>query len=216
MGRPKEILISRESAARAALAVIDEEGLNGVSIEKISRRINVSPSSLYHHFRDKSELLSEVARVILRDVSVPLPSADNWEENFIELCVATRRSLLMHPHAAPLLLQFFPRQLLLRTYDRAVAHYPFPPEWRMIAIEGAEKLTFGSALFEASALARGMPTMPEHEAGDYPYLSEAIEACRLDEEEIFIETLRSLLAGIADRYKQHGAAGAKRKRKTPK
>src|SRR5262245_49672424 len=105
-------MISRERAARAALGVIDAQGLDALSLALVARHLGVKAPSLYHHFRDKAELLKEAARLILLDVSAPDPEGGNWQDAFVERSLATRRSILRHPHAAPLLLQFFPRRLL--------------------------------------------------------------------------------------------------------
>ena len=61
MPRPTNPMISRRGAAQAALAVIDEHGLDGFSMALVAKRLSVKPPSLYHHFRDRRELLAEVA-----------------------------------------------------------------------------------------------------------------------------------------------------------
>ena len=47
----------REQIARAALEVIDEEGLRGLGVAKIARRVGVVPSDIYRHFRSKAEVI---------------------------------------------------------------------------------------------------------------------------------------------------------------
>lgn len=194
MARPSKPLISRRKAAEAALAVIDEHGLAGLNLALVAKRLGVKPPSLYHHFRDKRELLAEVALLLLDPTLLELGAKD-WAERLIELCVKTRRSLLLHPNAAPLLLHFFPRHLLLEAYDRAVREDPFPPELHMAVIEGTEKITFGSALFEASARADGVPTIPPVDPHLFPALARSLAANPFGEEELFVETLRIFLAG---------------------
>lgn len=201
MARPINPLISRDGAARAALTVLDEVGLEKFSLARVASKLKVSAPSLYHHFADKSELLEEVARVLLRDVPWISPGEGPYEERIVSLCAAARRSLMQHPNAAPLMLQFFPRHLLLVAYDEAAAQDPFPPEYHMAVIEGTEKLTFGSALFAAAAIARGQSPMPEVDAAEYPRLAKAIESNPFDEEELFIETIRMYLSGVAHRHR---------------
>lgn len=195
MSRPAKPLITREWAARAALGVIDAQGLGAFSLELVARRIGVKAPSLYYHFRDKAALLAEVARLMLVDFEPPEQVDGDWEGNLIRLCVAVRRSILQHPNAAPLLLQFFPRHLMLPTYDRAVADYPFPIERHITMIEGLEQLTFGSAFFEAAGRVRSIEPMPEFDLERFPNLAMAISANRFDKEGLFVETLRTFIAG---------------------
>jgi len=198
LGRPAKPLITRERAARAALEVIDAQGLDSLNLELVARRMGVKAPSLYYHFSHKGELLIEVARLILVDVESPSLLGD-WEQDLIRLCVAVRRSILEHPNAAPLLLQFFPRHLLLPAYEQAVADYTFPEAWHMVMIEGAEKLTFGSALFESSARARHIEPMPRFDPEKLPNLANAMRANPLNEEGLFVETLKSFIAGVRSR-----------------
>ena len=199
MGRPSKPLISRDKAIQAALEVIDAKGLSRFSLGAVARRLKVKPPSLYYHFNDKAELLSEVARQILLDVHYPGASVGGWEEQVIALCIATRRSLLNHPNAATLLLQFFPRHLLLGAYENAVKGYPFARDIHMTILEGLEKLTIGSALFEASARARKVTLMPEVEAVSYPNLAKSVAANPFDDEALFVEAVRIFLAGVKAR-----------------
>lgn len=208
MGRPSKPLISRERAARAALAIIDARGLEALSLELVARKLGVKAPSFYYHFSDKAELLAEVARLILLDVDVGPARPETWEEDLIRLCVETRRSILRHPNAAQLLLQFFPRHLLLRPYDRAIAIYPFEPKVTLLFIEGVEKMNYGSALFEAAARARRVPPMPTVDTAKYPHLAEAVNANDLDHEEMFVATLRAYIGGFRAKYEKPGRRSA--------
>jgi hypothetical protein len=66
-------------------------------------------------------------------------------------------------------------------------------------IEGTEKITFGSALFEASARADGVPTTPSVDPERFPALTRSIAASPFDEEQLFVETLRIFLASARQR-----------------
>ncbi|MDB5970161.1 MAG: hypothetical protein JWQ90_2611 [Hydrocarboniphaga sp.] len=211
MGRPVKPLISRERAARAALGVIDVHGLDALSLEMVASRLGVKAPSLYYHFKHKAELLEEVARLILLDVKAPDPKTLDWKEAMVELSVATRRSILAHPNAALLLLQFFPRHTLLAAYDYWLAPSPLPPELHLVMLEGTEKLTFGAALFEAAYRARSIEPMPLFDRTKLPHLAAAMRANLLGEEELFMATLRSFLIGLETVAASMTAATAKAK-----
>lgn len=215
MGRPAKALISRESAAIAALELIDERGLDVLSLELIAKRLGVKAPSLYHHFHDKAEILAEVARLLLVNVRVPAATGGDWRDRAIEVSLRTRRSILAHPNAALLLLQFFPRHQLLAAYDYWVGQFPLPPEQRLTLVEGLEKLTFGSALFEASSMARGIEPMPPVDAALLPDLAAAVAANRLSGEAMFVDSIRRLISGftvVAPAKKAAAARKAGKKR----
>lgn len=179
--------------------MIDEHGLDGFNLALVARQLGVKAPSLYHHFRDKTEILAEVARLILRDMPPLHPADANWQERLIARCVETRRTLLRHPKAATLILHQFPRHLLLNAYEQAANEQTFDHKVRMAVIEGAEKITYGSALFAASARADGVPPMPPVDAAAYPGLAVAIAANPFDDEALFVEVLRMFLTGAGAR-----------------
>lgn len=197
MGRPAKPLISRDRAARAALGVIDVHGLEALSLELVAQRMGVRAPSLYYHFKHKAELLSEIARLLLLDVQVPDAKEVEWKQALLNLSIATRRSILQHPNAAPLLLQFFPRHLLLAAYDHWIATCDLPADRHMVLIEGLEKITMGSALFEASCRSRAMAPMPQFDRAKLPHLAGAVRANSLDDEALFIATMTAFLDGLS-------------------
>ena len=63
--------------------VIDEHGLEGFNLALVAKRLGVRAPSLYHHFKDKNELLAEVARLVLLGVPPLEPKDDTWQEMLI-------------------------------------------------------------------------------------------------------------------------------------
>lgn len=206
-GRPAAPLITRQTAAEAALAVIDAEGLDGLSLQAVARAMGISAPSLYHHFRDKEEILAEVALLLLREAGREQEGwSDDWEERVVELAVATRRVALRHPNAGPLSLRFFPRWLMLPAYERTLSRCPYPPETHLVVLEAIEKFTHGSSLFAAAAEAHHLPAMPNIDAERYPHLARATQLGQKDED-IFVEAVRTILDGLRVRYGTGTGAG---------
>lgn len=200
MPRPRSPLISRHGAVRAALEVIDESGLDGFNLGQVARKLGVAAPSLYHHFRDKNEILTEVARLLLLEAEEPsrLP-ADDWREALISLAIAARRSILRHPKAAPLLLMHPPRHVALQAYERSLRLFEkkgVPKELHMLIVNGMDSIVFGASLLTASVRAQGIDAFPIYDPSNFPSLTNAIKANDLDEEAIFVRIARSFLEGL--------------------
>lgn len=191
-------MISKEAAAQAALDLIDEEGLDSLSLERVASRLGARAPSLYYHLRNKAELLAEVTKLILAEGEMELgePPQGDWREALVAIGLATRRAILRHPRAAILLLQFYPRQLMLQSYENWMTLYRVPLEQKLLLSEGIERLTFGSALFSANYRERQIPRMPAFDHGEFPNLGAAVEANPYTEEEEFIELLRRFLSAF--------------------
>ncbi len=56
--------VRREQIAEATLRLIGAEGMKGLSVAKIARRVGVVPSALYRHFRNKDEVLDAVLELV--------------------------------------------------------------------------------------------------------------------------------------------------------
>ncbi len=199
-GRPLKPLITRQAAVAAAMGVIDRDGLEALSVQAVARAMKVSAPSLYYHFKDKDELLQLVALELLRQIGKSTSPDADWEDRMIGLSVGTLRVILQHANAAPLMLRFFPRSLMLSAYENSLVDTPYPLEHQMVVIEAIEKLTYGTALFAAAAETYHLPAMPAFDVERYPRLAEAIQAGPPDQLAVFEESLRALLDGFRARF----------------
>jgi len=102
-GRPAQGVLSRERILLAGLALVDEEGLDAVSMRKLARRLDVDPMSLYNHVDGKDALLDGIAEVLLAAIPAPPAEAD-LRETMSALAHGFRAAMLDHPRAAPLVL----------------------------------------------------------------------------------------------------------------
>lgn len=203
MARPKQPLISRETAVAAALEIIDTDGLEAFSLPRLARHMGVRAPSLYHHFEDKSAILSAVARAVVAETRMPRkPPADQWQEWFVKLSLNFRAAVLRHRNAAPLLLQYPPREAMTRLYDVAADYLRksgVPPQLHVQILDGLEPLTFGTTLIDATR-----PTPPNRatfsnvDPETMPQLAAAVEANPFTPLQIFEQTIRGFLVGIVE------------------
>lgn len=93
--KPRREPLSRERIVRAAVRVMDEEGLEAVSMRRIGRELGVEAMSLYNHVRDKEDILDSICEVVVSDFRIPDAAA--WSEA-ARLAAREYRSLLLaHP-----------------------------------------------------------------------------------------------------------------------
>lgn len=186
----------------AALVIIDNEGLEALSLPRLARELNVKAPSLYHHFTDKNEILSAVASRIISKTTLPRPSpTGDWAEWFTQLALNTRVAVLRHRNAAPILLQHLPREVTTDLYERAASYLAecgVPVELHMQILDGLEKLALGSAIAEATHPRPKNRIGFEHvDPEAHPTLSAAVKANKLTPRQIFEHTVRCYLLGMA-------------------
>ncbi len=94
--------LSRERVVESALAVMDAEGLEAVTMRRIGRELGVEAMSLYHHVEDKDALLSAMSEAVISKIELPAdPDGDPFEQ-LRSLASGFRRVLLRHPGSIPL------------------------------------------------------------------------------------------------------------------
>jgi AcrR family transcriptional regulator len=67
-----------------ALAIVDESGLEGLSMRQLAGRLGVEAMALYHHFPSKDALLTAISRALEEEVTARWdnPPAD-WRERIV-------------------------------------------------------------------------------------------------------------------------------------
>ncbi len=88
--------LTRDRVVEAALRIMDEEGLDAVSMRRVAREVGVEAMSLYHHVEDKEDLLDGICEHVMAGFEFPEPVED-WAENCRRGARAWRRLLQSHP-----------------------------------------------------------------------------------------------------------------------
>lgn len=65
----------RQALIEAAHLTLAAEGVEGLSLRKVALRAQVSPTALYSHFKDKRELLAQLATQGFRQLSASMKNA---------------------------------------------------------------------------------------------------------------------------------------------
>jgi|SRR5579884_195003 len=88
--------LTREQIAKAALDLIDAEGLDGLTMQRLAGSLGIGTMTLYGYFRSKDELLDAV----IDAASEPEGSFTRqgpWREQLAELVRLNYRRLVRHP-----------------------------------------------------------------------------------------------------------------------
>lgn len=103
MKKKKEPRIQPEAAIKAALDILEEDGLENVSLRRIAAKLNVQAPALYWHFQNKQDIINDMAQFILADNLKNLckPSTPGkWSEWLSEMAHTLRNTLLSHREGA--------------------------------------------------------------------------------------------------------------------
>src|SRR5579859_623649 len=94
--------ITRDAMLSAALAIIDRDGIDGLSMRLLARALGRDPMILYRHAPNKAALLDGVAETVLAQLKVDAADPD-WAAQLRTVARGYRRLALAHPKVVPLL-----------------------------------------------------------------------------------------------------------------
>jgi TetR/AcrR family transcriptional regulator, tetracycline repressor protein len=146
--------LDRERIVAAALQIVGEQGVEGLSMRKLARRLGTAPMSLYRHVAGKDELVALVAEAAARQLCVPQVGT-GWEATVTAFVDAIRSLLHDHPGVASLVTQqavLTPGVLdaVERVLDALVAAGLEPPD-AATAFAALWTVTVGSVALEQAA-----------------------------------------------------------------
>jgi TetR/AcrR family transcriptional regulator, tetracycline repressor protein len=74
--------INRDMVTRAGLNLLNEDGLEQLTLRRLATELNVQAATIYWHFKNKEELLDEMATTVLADGAknlIPRRNLADWK-----------------------------------------------------------------------------------------------------------------------------------------
>ena len=96
---PRRQTLTRERIVDAALALLDDVGLEGLTMRRLAEQLEVQAGALYRHVRDKDDLLDLLAEAICAGQRAPDPALP-WRDQLHYLAANQVRMLRSHRDAA--------------------------------------------------------------------------------------------------------------------
>jgi AcrR family transcriptional regulator len=99
--------LTREQVLTAALTIIDDEGVEALSMRRLGQALDRNPMVIYRHAADKDALLDGVVERVVSELGADrdpdsAPDGD-WQAALRRTAHTFRRVALTHPHVVPLL-----------------------------------------------------------------------------------------------------------------
>ncbi|MEV0199096.1 TetR/AcrR family transcriptional regulator [Nonomuraea sp. NPDC050691] len=190
--------LSQDRIVAEAVRLLDEEGIEALSMRSLGNRLGAGATSLYRHVANKDELIELVVDEVYGELEVPEPGGseapDGWRESVAASAGGLRAMILRHPWVASVLGQVGLARLgpnLTRQSERMLALFHragFPSDEADRAMNTVIAYVVGMTVSEAaylSMLARsgqseqelmeGLRRVAEETVRDLPLLREGYE-----------------------------------------
>ena len=203
--KPRQPL-SRERIVDTALALVDADGLDALTMRRLGAELGMDPMAVYYYLPNKAALLDAVVEAVMAeiDLGVDDPSAAA-EERLVRAAQAYAEVLVRHRNAMPL--------LLVRGPATAAALAPVEVMVAILRSGGVAPEHAVAGMHVLTAAVRGYAAIVANEMADpgsrdtealvalaapeqFPYLSEAAAQPRQDTQAAFEFGLRAIAMGL--------------------
>lgn len=191
----------------------DEAGVDALSMRKLAGVLRVEAMSLYHHVKNKDDLLDGMVEVVVGEIAVPTVGGQ-WKAELRKRATSAHAVLMAHPWAAMLLMSRVNIGPMMLRYVDATLGCLFDAGFSYVLADhiwnALDSFVYGFTLHSLNfpfapdeykgAAEEFIPQLP---AGEYPHLvglSEEVMAGRHDGLQSLTFGLELLLEGFEQRF----------------
>lgn len=199
--------LTQERILQAAVELVDEHGIDALSMRRLGSVLGVEAMSIYNHIPNKAALLNLIVNRVLSEIELP-PPEDDWAERLKKMSRSYRAMALRHPRVAPLIaLRPFgdlPTLPLVEMVFETLEQAGVPKEDAIGVLRAIASFAVGFTTSEAAALGGGYDVETQDAAEidltELPHLMEMIPLMgELDADRDFETGLDIVLDGLRAR-----------------
>ena len=142
--------LGRGQIVRAAIDLIDEEGIDALSMRKLAARLGVGVMSLYWHVDRKDDLLELVGDAIFGEMTLPDEPTGDWRADLTLVALESRAIFSRHPwllQTVGSLPHYGPNFLQHAEFSfGSLALAGIAPETMALVVSAVDSFVFGSLL----------------------------------------------------------------------
>ena len=202
--------LNRDDVLQAALALLNEVGIDALSTRKLAERLGVQSPTLYWHFKSKAALLDAMSVAVMQESrAIAAPGSDEaWQDWLMEDGRSFRQALLAYRDGARLHAGTRPGEAQRGSIElrlQRLCSAGFEPGPATLLMMSIGRFVVGWVLEEQSAQAVDAPpssTLDGPDATHYPLLATGWAAnVRGNADTVFDRALRLLIDGAESQLK---------------
>lgn len=99
-GRPKagQEMLTRDRILTTALRLVDEHGVEALSMRRLATELGVDPMAIYHHLPGKQAILAGLIEIVFNELQLPAIESATWQEQVRAFARAYHSLTRAHPN----------------------------------------------------------------------------------------------------------------------
>jgi AcrR family transcriptional regulator len=205
--------LDRQHILGQAFDLLNERGLEGLTLRRLASRLGVQAPALYWHFKNKQELLDNMATQVFREAireAPPFDAEQTWQDWAQHYCLGLRRTLLRYREGAKMFSgTYLTDSALYAPMDaslRKLAGAGFSMRRSVLGLSTLYCFTVGFVIEEQAAMLAPGERNPQYNLGQrqaridkeqFPLAYAAGEVFFTGHDARFLEGVNLVIAGIA-------------------
>jgi TetR/AcrR family tetracycline transcriptional repressor len=155
-GAASRPMLNRPVVVGAALAIVDRDGLDKLTMRALGRELGADPMAAYHYVPNKTALLDSVVEAVWAELVLASITDEPWQDQLRAAGWAILATLRRHPRALPIMAS---RPNVSAAGMRMADHVlglltlaGLPPQEALLTLNSAGEYILGHALAETGAL----------------------------------------------------------------
>jgi len=185
--------VSQQRIIDAALELLDEDGLNSLSLRKLAARLDMQAPALYWHFKNKEVLIDYMAEAILQSEFrelTPMRPDEAWQDWLVNVCQRLRSAMRSRRDGARVVAgaHLYPAVTLIKLFEvgmQSLTSAGIELQRANLIVETATHYVFGNVIEEQAA-----PSLEE--------IDEALSGGLLDDYPLVLESVQRSLEAVHD------------------
>lgn len=202
--------LDRQRITEAALDLLDETGIEGLTMRKLADTLDVQAPALYWYFPGKQALLDEMAEALVAGIPHRITNSDDYRDVMIDIATELRLALLSRRDGARVFAgTFVARPNVLQVAEIALASLSragFDTRTAARAISSLFYFVLGFVIEEQALVEQSRGTGDRHPMAekfkvfspeDYPHLTAALpDLLETDQNARFVFGVGLILKGL--------------------
>lgn len=91
------IAMNRQRIARAALELVEREGIEALTMKRVAEAVDRKPASLYNHIASRQDLVEAMRGIIAEEIQVDYFKTTGWRDALLRWANDYMRAFAAHP-----------------------------------------------------------------------------------------------------------------------
>lgn len=208
-GRPTAPLLTEELIYEAALAIVDADGPDALTMKRLADRLDVAAPSLYNHIEGKTAVWEGIRGLVVSEMDWSSFEESSWDKALAGWARSYRQAFLAHPNTFR---ELFARPVLspatYAMYEQVCAALERSgwPLGQLSAVVSAVEYVISGSILDREAVDTMMDLAKEHAPRFWASLQEQ-NPTQADSDLDFELALAALIDGLGIELKRHTIGG---------